>query len=96
VAFRDARLRFSEEFLLYKMTEGITDRVADHRAIIATKDELSILQAEKEIAKYAYQSSTEGINHRPGEAGHVGPCRCSVFDCGDCHRLHFEQAVDAK
>lgn len=89
-AYRQGRLRFSQEFLLFKMQEGRTDRVADHMAIVATKDELSTLQAEKEIAKHAYESAAEGYSHAAGKEGYCTVPGCTFYGARHSNRIPLE------
>lgn len=47
----DARLRYAESFLLYKARHATSDGQAHQQAIVATKDELTVLTARLEIAR---------------------------------------------
>lgn len=49
----EARVRFSEAFILFRSTGGdkMTDKQAEHMAIIKTKDEITKAQASLEIAR---------------------------------------------
>ena len=69
--YRDARIRFSQEFLLNKArSDKVTDRMAEHMAITGTNDELTTLSAELEVARreYAQESTTQSNSNREGSS----------------------------
>lgn len=53
----EARVRYAEAFLRYRSTTAKTDAMAHQQAIVATADEITVLQAELEIAREAYRQS---------------------------------------
>jgi len=62
--FRLARIRFSQEYMLSKGSNN-TDRTAEHIAILETKDELTTLQAERDLARNAVESTAQ--SHSQGK-----------------------------